>query len=207
MAKKRNKRRKRPPAETIPEAPAAKKRRKKKRRPESEPEPQSEPSTELEADDEAASLPPTKKSTLPPELAHDDREIDARSIARFSGIVILVTLATMVLVWFVDEELAQDERAGHAPPRPMASSLPDGPPEPRLQRVPKDGLAALRAQEAEHLETYGWVDEPRGVVRIPIDRAIDVLAERGLPTRAQESQRKPEKHPTDSSLEPRGGLR
>ena len=33
------------------------------------------------------------------------------------------------------------------------------------------------------LEHYGWVDKNAGVVRIPVERAIDVLAEKGLPYR------------------------
>jgi hypothetical protein len=29
------------------------------------------------------------------------------------------------------------------------------------------------------------VDQPKGVVRIPVDRAIEVLAQRGLPSRGE----------------------
>ena len=38
-------------------------------------------------------------------------------------------------------------------------------------------------RSASCLHEYGWVDKNAGVVRIPIERAIDVLAERGLPHR------------------------
>ena len=40
-------------------------------------------------------------------------------------------------------------------------------------------------QEEQTLHSYGWVDQPAGVVRIPIDRAMELLAQRGLPTRPQ----------------------
>ena len=40
-------------------------------------------------------------------------------------------------------------------------------------------------QEEQTLNSYGWVDQQAGVVRIPIDRAMDLLAQRGLPTRPQ----------------------
>lgn len=36
-------------------------------------------------------------------------------------------------------------------------------------------LAELRAQEAELLNSYGWVDQQKGVVRIPIDKAMDIM--------------------------------
>jgi hypothetical protein len=43
----------------------------------------------------------------------------------------------------------------------------------------------MRAAEDKILNGYGWVDREHGVARIPIDRAIDLLAQRGLPARPQ----------------------
>ena len=60
-------------------------------------------------------------------------------------------------------------------------SLTQQPPAPRLQqREPKD-LAAFRHEEAEVLSTYGVVDKEKGVYRIPIDQAMKLMLERGLP--------------------------
>jgi hypothetical protein len=56
-------------------------------------------------------------------------------------------------------------------------------PEPRLQRTPVPDLKTVRAEEDRILNGYGWVDPQRGVVRIPIDVAIDMLARKGLPSR------------------------
>ena len=55
------------------------------------------------------------------------------------------------------------------------------PPEPRLQVAAKADLDRLRAAENERLERYGWVDRDRGVAHIPIERAMKLLSERGLP--------------------------
>jgi hypothetical protein len=55
------------------------------------------------------------------------------------------------------------------------------PPEPRLQVSPKHDMQAVRAAEMALLHSYGWVNRAAGIVRIPIERAIDLLAERGLP--------------------------
>jgi hypothetical protein len=57
------------------------------------------------------------------------------------------------------------------------------PPAPRLQVAPADDLARLRTAEQQRLNSYDWVDRNAGVVRIPIDRAMALIAERGLPTR------------------------
>ena len=42
-------------------------------------------------------------------------------------------------------------------------------------------MKELREEEAARLSSYGWVDRPAGVAHIPIDRAMAILAERGLP--------------------------
>jgi hypothetical protein len=59
------------------------------------------------------------------------------------------------------------------------------PPEPRLQVSPRHDLREILTNEMEMLHTYGWVDRQAGIVRIPIERAIDLVAERGLPARRQ----------------------
>jgi hypothetical protein len=56
------------------------------------------------------------------------------------------------------------------------------PPAPRLQALPERELAELRAQENAILGSYAWVEKDRGVARIPIDEAMQIVAERGLPT-------------------------
>jgi len=58
-------------------------------------------------------------------------------------------------------------------------------PQPQLQKTPIPDLKAIRAEEDRLLNGYSWVDQPKGVVRIPVDRAIEVLAQRGLPTRGE----------------------
>lgn len=40
---------------------------------------------------------------------------------------------------------------------------------------PAEELSKLRAGQSERLNTYRWVDAPRGVVSIPIDRAMELV--------------------------------
>jgi len=47
----------------------------------------------------------------------------------------------------------------------------------------------MRADENKILSSYDWVDRDHGVVRIPIERAIEILADRGLPMRAEKSDK------------------
>ncbi len=55
------------------------------------------------------------------------------------------------------------------------------PPAPRLQPDPIEDLNSLRASEHNLLNDYGWVDPKAGVVRIPIDQAMQLMVQRGLP--------------------------
>jgi hypothetical protein len=58
-------------------------------------------------------------------------------------------------------------------------------PPPRLEGDERREMNEFREQEEQTLNSYGWVDQQAGVVRIPIDRAMQLMAQRGLPTRPQ----------------------
>jgi hypothetical protein len=58
-------------------------------------------------------------------------------------------------------------------------------PQPRLETDETTEINNFRMQEEQTLNSYGWVDQQAGVARIPIDRAMALLAQRGLPTRPQ----------------------
>ena len=55
---------------------------------------------------------------------------------------------------------------------------PRTPPEPRLLVDPRSALLELRAEEDALLNGYAWVNREAGIVHIPIERAIDVLAKK-----------------------------
>lgn len=55
---------------------------------------------------------------------------------------------------------------------------------PRLQLSPPADMKAFRAREDAEMRSYGWVDKTAGVVRIPIDRAMNQLLQKGLPVRS-----------------------
>jgi hypothetical protein len=55
------------------------------------------------------------------------------------------------------------------------------PPAPRLQTDPARDFENSRAADDALLTSYGWTDRKDGVVRIPIDRAMELTAKRGIP--------------------------
>jgi hypothetical protein len=99
-----------------------------------------------------------------------------------AGLLVLLAVALLAMGWMFSY-LARSDR-----PEPQASPLSTGrelPPAPRLQTTPADDLAKTRQAEQRILNSYGWVDAKEKIVRIPIDRAIELTAERGLPVRRQ----------------------
>ena len=55
------------------------------------------------------------------------------------------------------------------------------PPAPELQIDSAGDLASFRAAEDARLQSYGWVDRDKGIVHIPIDRAMQELVQKGIP--------------------------
>jgi hypothetical protein len=151
---------------------------------------------------------PQRSPGAPVPDPHDDREIEVKGLLRLGVILALVTAGAVGMMWILTAMLQREERSGHRELPPIAVGRSDTPPEPRLQPRPPEGLAELRAQEDEVLERYRWVDPARGVVSIPIQRAIELLSERPPPSRdpAQAPDDPRSSRPTQSTLDgrPRG---
>jgi hypothetical protein len=87
--------------------------------------------------------------------------------------------------------------AEQAPVNPLVTNAPEDTrlipkdypqtefPNPRLETDERGQLNSILLQEEETLASYGYVDKNAGTIRIPIDRAMDLIAQRGLPVRAQ----------------------
>lgn len=107
---------------------------------------------------------------------YERRDLNPRAI-RWAAI----SLVLLLLAVFVGIRLFETALGGRHPT--TATFLIEVPP-PRLQADPAADLANLRASAEAKLDNYGWVDRSAGIIRIPIDRAITLTAERGLPSRA-----------------------
>jgi hypothetical protein len=93
------------------------------------------------------------------------------------------TVAEVSPVAAVTEHIARD---GRVYPAVTAIGSTTGP-QPKLLVNEPLNLKAFREKEHETLTTYGWADKTTGAVRIPIDRAKDLLIERGLPVRGADA--------------------
>lgn len=119
---------------------------------------------------------------------HEITDAHIPSIVRFGvGLFLLMVLA-MAVMWLMFRFLGDKPS-----PDPMASSplVLDRtiPPEPKLQVSPEKDLQATREAEEEGLNSYGWVDQTAGIVRIPIDVAMERLVSGGLPEATKDEER------------------
>ncbi|MEW6733373.1 MAG: hypothetical protein AB1489_18745 [Acidobacteriota bacterium] len=119
-----------------------------------------------------------------PDVAHEHKDINVGGVIKFGISILVSAIFIQVLVWlmfkYFDKARIQELAR---PVSPLAVERPSQPPTPRLQINPIKDLRNVRAAEEEIINSYGWVDRDKGVVRLPIERAIDLLVERGLPVR------------------------
>lgn len=119
-----------------------------------------------------------------------DQEILVGRIAQFAGGLTLVVAGAAVVCWLFYGAIRRRLGAEDPPPSPIAGAWESSPEGPRLQRSPPLDMARLRAHEDAILGSYGWGDQEAATARIPIERAMELMAERGL--RPALSERAPE---------------
>jgi hypothetical protein len=117
--------------------------------------------------------------------AYEHKEADVRLIVYSTlGLVVGMVIVCFIVVGifkFMQKEMPREARiSAIANPNTM-------PPEPRLQPHPADELQVLRQHEDDVLNHYGWVDQKAGVVRMPVDKAMDILARRGFPVKSEQT--------------------
>lgn len=142
-----------------------------------------------------------------PETHHESSDVNVRALIWFGVIVVIFAVITHFLVYFIyrafiAEERHQSRKAGVLTEvsRPADAAVPKN--QPLLQPFPrKDAvsgavqvpyrdtpvtdLQAMRDAEEKVLTSYGWVDQQKGIVHMPIDVAMQLTLQRGLPVQAQ----------------------
>jgi hypothetical protein len=117
-------------------------------------------------------------------VRRETSDVQIGGVVGFAIALIVTGVVIHVLVWFLYAYFRREAARPVAVEFPLATAaMRRLPPEPRLQTDPRDDLANLRRNEDRILTSYGWIDRNTGVVRIPIDEAMRLTVERGLPTR------------------------
>jgi hypothetical protein len=133
--------------------------------------------------------------------AEPDR-VSMKIVVGFGVLILVLCAVAMVLVvvlfrGFEKGAERKDEKTLAAAGTERRSDAP--PPLPRLQVYPVGHWKDFQAAERERLATYGWMDRSSGAVHIPIERAMELVAERGVGPLPAAPMAMPE---TEPSLKP-----
>jgi hypothetical protein len=135
-------------------------------------------------------------------MKHDKHTVDEASLKRgvelsdvrartvtFAGLALSAGLmvAGLLLSWGLYTVFKSHAPAPDAPP--ITFVVPDTaalPPVPRLQADPHAVLVPFVRSQDSILAGYGWVSRDSGIVHIPIERAMQLIVEKGLPVHTKE---------------------
>ncbi len=123
---------------------------------------------------------PQASTANPSGNGHEPNTLVVKGLIVFAVVLVVVGVVVELCLAFVMNDFSKEERTLQllAPPK-LANDI--GPlPGPRLQAEPHVELAKLKEAELRRLTGYGWVNREAGIAHIPIDRAMDIVARKGL---------------------------
>ncbi|CAN5609230.1 hypothetical protein BH20VER3_BH20VER3_05010 [soil metagenome] len=130
--------------------------------------------------------------------AHERKDADVINLLMIGGLLLLVLGLSLLVCGGILRVFnrARDARQP-PPPRPRAVEAKAFP-QPPLLVYPGKEWKKTRSDARLELDSYGWINRPVGIARIPVERAMQLLVERGLPevgagqTRLQLMQGRPQ---------------
>ena len=139
----------------------------------------------------------TKHPHTPHSVGHETSDVNIWAIGKFAVGLVVITILSMALIIGVFKYFQSREESVKAKEIVPEKIFP----QPQVLQNEPENLKAFRAREEKLLNGYGWADSSKGVVRIPVNQAIELMAKRGLPTRAQvPAQSGNVSQPTESGL-------
>ncbi len=129
------------------------------------------------------------RQPYPPGAPHDRgpgyerRDANVRGLLQFAFWMAMVLVVTLVGMKYTFDHFKKVQPLG-ATTSPMVSETERTlPPKPRLQVQPHLELAEFCAAQEQSVDSYSWINQQADIVHIPVDRAMDLILQRGLPTR------------------------
>jgi hypothetical protein len=124
---------------------------------------------------------------------YEKKDADVRLLAWLLAGLLGACLLVVALTGLLTRHLVEREARRSPAPSTLAGTRSDVPPEPRLQNSPFDDLKRLHAEEEKALNSYGWVDRKARIARIPIERALEIASQGGLPHAQPPAETEPPK--------------
>jgi len=142
---------------------------------------------------------------------YEKSDASPRGLVYFVLTIAAILAATCLSLIWLFKHYEKTENPGSFVAAPFSGAQPL-PPAPRIQSNPAVDMQSYLQSQQNLLNTYGWIDRQSGIVRMPIDRAMELLLERGRPTRAADTQQngaqtQKTRNGSPNSVEPGGAAR
>ncbi len=146
--------------------------------------------------------------------SYEHRDLGAGGIIYFLLGLAVATALSLAFVRGLYSLLDRQVRASQPALSPLRTNVPTDTlhiprgypqtafPNPRLEEDERGQLDSIRLNWDNTLYSYGYVNQPAGAMRIPIDRAMDLLAQRGLPVRSDSSAMTAQDNAIDPHADP-----
>jgi hypothetical protein len=135
-----------------------------------------------------------------PAVSYERSDLDIFAVTKFGIGLAIGTVAAVFMMWGLFQwfQTHQTQAIEDLPPSVIEARKGLVPPEPRLQtmglpevpsvergdlRAPHVELMKFREAEAMHLDSYAWIDPVKGIVRIPVETAKELVLKKGLPSK------------------------
>jgi hypothetical protein len=139
----------------------------------------------------------------PPGAQYEHTDANVWVIVKFGIWLVASALVIHIGLGFMFSMLKTQASQSQPNEYPLAANTePRLPAEPRLQQFPRNEIYEFRKGEEQELHSYGWQNKDAGTVHIPIERAMQLVVQRGLPVAeapAGGQEETPGLMPSDSS--------
>lgn len=122
------------------------------------------------------------ETTSPSGPGHETRDISFRAVYRLTGLIIVSAVFIHLGIWWLFRDLQHRQKSGRPEANPLAMENRGRlPPPPQLEGLQQMNRSfEERPPETSRPDNYGWVDRKAEIVRVPIDRAMDLIVEQKL---------------------------
>jgi hypothetical protein len=126
---------------------------------------------------------------------HEANVLVVKGLIVFAVVLVAVGIIVELCLVYVMKDFSREEKVLQALAPPTLTDDAGPFVGPRLQAEPPIDLVKLKESELSHLNGYGWVDREAGIAHIPIERAIAIVASRGLPAGGGSAEKNAETTP------------
>jgi hypothetical protein len=125
--------------------------------------------------------PSTGKSphASPASPGYETRDANVRGVFNFLMFLSALLAIAALLCWGLFRHFSR-QNVGTASVSSFAGTG-QAPPGHQLQVNPREDWLKYHEQQEQSLETYAWENRGAGIVRVPIERAMELLLQKGLP--------------------------